>query len=81
MTVRFVLNRKGVRELLRGAEMQADLRRRAQRIAQAAGPGHEVQVVRGRNRARATIRTATDEAKLAQQQTGNLTNAIGAGRG
>lgn len=81
MTLRFKLNRAGVRQLLRSPAMQAEVKRRAQRIATAAGPGHEVQVVQGRNRARATVRTVTDEAKIAQQAHQNLTNSIGAGRG
>lgn len=81
VTVRFVLNRAGIRQLLRSAEMQAELKRRAERIATAAGPGHEVQVVQGRNRARATVRTTTTEAVIAQEQHQNLTHAIGAGRG
>lgn len=78
--VRFDLNRKGVRELLRGPEVQAELRQRAQRIAAAAGPGHEVQMWVGRNRARATVRTATWQARHAEATTRALTRAIDAGR-
>lgn len=77
---RVKLNRKGVRELLRSQEMQADLHRRGQRIANAAGPGHESQSRVGRNRARETVRTTTNEAALAEQHHQRLTNALSAGR-
>lgn len=80
MTVRIKLNSPGVRELLRSPEVTADLKRRGQRIAAAAGPGHEVETFQGRNRARVTVRTTTDEAALAEQNHKRLTNALGAGR-
>jgi len=79
MTVKFVLNRAGVRELLRGAQMQAEVTRRAEHIAAAAGPGHEVVSSVGRNRARAEVRTTTIEAKIAEAAHQNLTRAIRAG--
>lgn len=74
------LNRKGVRELLRSREVLSDLERRANAIAAAAGEGMEVDSEVGRNRARASVRTATREAVLAEAQQRALTRALDAGR-
>jgi hypothetical protein len=78
--VRIVLNRKGVREILRSPEVEADLERRARHIAAAAGPGHEVDVTVGGNRARASVRTDTFEAMRDEATDRNLTRALDAGR-
>lgn len=78
--VRIVLNRRGVRDILRSREVADDLRRRAERIAAAAGPGHEVEVAIGRNRARASVRTATIDAMVAEGTSRTLTRALDAGR-
>jgi hypothetical protein len=80
MTVRIVLNRRGVRELLRSPEIQRDLRRRAEAIARVAGPGHEVDTQVGRNRARAAVITGTFEAAHNEATNRSLTRAIDAGR-
>lgn len=74
------INRKGVRELLRSREVLSDLERRANAIAAAAGEGMEVDSEIGRNRARASVRTATREAVLAEAQQRALTRALDAGR-
>jgi len=74
------INRKGVRELLRSREVLSDLERRANAIAAAAGEGMEVDSEVGRNRARASVRTATREAVLAEAQQRALTRALDAGR-
>lgn len=81
MSVKIVVNRKGIRELLRSPEVQADLRRRADNIASAAGPGHEVDSDVGRYRARASVRTDTIAAMVAEATGRTLTRAIDAGRG
>jgi hypothetical protein len=78
--VKIKLNRAGVRTLLRGSEMQAILRRSAGGIAGAAGPGHEVHVSAGRNRARAEVVTKTIDAMLAEAKNRNLTRAVDSGR-
>lgn len=78
--VRVVLNRAAVGALLKSPEIQADLRRRAERIAASAGPGHKVETFVGKNRARASVSTDTDEAKVAQAAHQTLTKAIRAGR-
>jgi hypothetical protein len=81
MAVRIVLNRRGVRELLRSPEILRDLEQRARRIAAAAGPGHEVDSQVGPNRARASVRTDTIDAMLGEATDRDLTRAIDAGRG
>lgn len=78
--VRVELHRQAVRQLLRSNTVLADLERRGRAIAAAAGPGHEVQPYVGRNRARVTVRTATDEARRAEATDRRLTAAINAGR-
>lgn len=83
VTVRIVLNRAGVRELLRSPEVQADLQARAERIRDAAGgeaAGFESSSVVGQNRARASVITATAEAMVAEAAHRTLTRAIDAGR-
>jgi len=78
--VRIVLNRRGMRELLRSPEVLADLKRRAEQIAAAAGDGMEPSAMVGKNRARASVITATPSARRAEAVTRALTRAIDAGR-
>lgn len=80
MEVRVVLNRAGVGELLRSAEVKAELERRAARIAAAAGAGNEVESGVGRTRARAAVVTETFEAKHSEAKDRTLTRALDAGR-
>jgi hypothetical protein len=79
--VRVELNRRGVGEILKGAEVAADLRRRAAAVAATAGPGHEVEVSVSSTRARASVRTVTVDAMLAEALDRNLTRAFDAARG
>ena len=81
MASRFKLNRKGIRDLLRSPAVEAELRRRAERIAAQAGPGMRVDGGVGPNRARAAVITDTIEARLAERRSKALTRAINAGRG
>lgn len=74
------INKAGIRELLKSPAIQADLERRAQQIAAAAGPGMEVSTQQGENRARATVITATTEARAAEANNRSLTAALDAGR-
>ncbi len=74
------LNRKGIRDLLRSAEVRNDLERRAARIASAAGEGMESDSSTGKNRARATVWTDTYEARRAEADGFALSRAIDAGR-
>ena len=57
---KFELNRDGVRELLRGSEMQEVLLSYARGISSRAGEGYSVHV--GSNRANVSVRTESDEA-------------------
>lgn len=79
--VRIEMNRAGVGALLKSAEVQADLKRRAEAIAQAAGDGMDVDVRVGKTRARASVRTGTFEARRAEARDKALTSALDAGRG
>lgn len=76
---RVVLNSRGIRQLLRSDGVSNELKRRADAIAAAAGPGHEVQVSIGRNRARATVRTATWPARYHEATDRTLSRALSAG--
>lgn len=78
--MRIVVNKAGVRQLLKSAEIEADLKQRAERIAAAAGPGMTVAVHQGSNRARVVVYTDGIEAILAEVHHQALTRAIDAGR-
>lgn len=74
------LNRKAVRELLRSPAVRAELERRAQAIANAAGEGMETDSETGATRARAVVFTASVDAMMAEAKQRALTRAIDAGR-
>lgn len=78
--VRIEVNHRGVRQLLRSTEVRTDLERRARNIAASAGPGFEVDAQVGTERARASVRTATSEAREAEATSRALTRALDAGR-
>jgi hypothetical protein len=78
--VRVELNSDGVRAILHSAEVEADLAARAERIAAAAGDGFEASSQIGATRARASVITATFEARYAEAHDRALTTAIDAGR-
>lgn len=78
--MKIVLNRRGLRQLLQSSEVRSDIERRAQNIANAAGPGHEIDSEIGPNRARASVRTDTVDAMIAEATGRTLTRAIDAGR-
>lgn len=69
-----------IAELLKSVPVQQDLRRRAERIAAAAGPGMEASVQVGRNRARGSVITVTQQAREAEARNRALTRALDAGR-
>ena len=79
--MKIVLNTKGVRELLRSAEVEADVKRRADRVAAAAGEGFEAEADRGPNPARASVRTVTPGAMVDEATNHTLLRALDAGRG
>jgi hypothetical protein len=72
-------DQRAIRSLLVSPAVLADLRRRGERIAGAAGPGHEVQSYTGRNRVRVTVRTATWPARYHEAVDRRLSNAFRAG--
>lgn len=78
--VRIELNVAGVGELLRSPEVLADLERRAQAVASAAGPGMEASAQVGSTRARASVITADLDAMRAEATDRALTRAVDAGR-
>lgn len=75
------LNSKQVRAALKNPAVQAELMRRAERIAAAAGPGFKATALHGTNRARASVITDTNAARRAEAKNGVLTRALEAGRG
>jgi hypothetical protein len=72
-------NKKELDRLLKEG-IRNDLKKRAERIAAAAGDGMESSVVIGRTRARASVITATHAARRAEARDASLTRAIDAGR-
>lgn len=75
------IHSKGVRELLRSKEIEGALMAVGERIAAAAGPGHEASSWQGFDRVHVSVRTTTIEAILAEKKDRNLSRAIQAGRG
>ena len=80
MATRIKLNLAGFRKLRRSPEVAADLEKRARRIADAAGPGHEVEVTKGLTRALGLVWTDTHEARRNEATNRSLTRAIDAVR-
>lgn len=78
--MRIDLNGPAIDELLKSQEVQDDLERRGRAIAEQAGQGMEVEVTVGATRARASIRTGTTEARIAEATDRTLTSALDAGR-
>lgn len=79
--IRWELNKPGVAALLRSPGVKADLQRRADRIALAAGAGVVGYVWEGFDRSRARVFTASEEADYRQARYRTLSRAIDAGRG
>lgn len=78
---RVVLHGNAFVALLQSPAMRADLKRRADRIAAAAGPGMVAEEVRlTSTRARVSVKTETFDAKRAEATDRALTRAIDAGR-
>jgi hypothetical protein len=78
--VRFELDSNGVKALLRSEPVRAEIERRANAIAEAAGPGFEASVRVGANRVHGSVYATTVEAMLAEANEQALTRAIDAGR-
>ena len=80
-SVRIVLKSRGIKSLLRSAEVRSDLERRAAAIKSAAGDGFESDSRTGTNRAHASVYTDTYDAMVAEARNRTLTRALTAGRG
>lgn len=78
--VKVRLNRSGVRDLLRSADVRADLERRAARIKAASGSGYETDSEIGKNRARASVRTADMRSIRDNAKHNTLIRAMDSGR-
>lgn len=79
--VRAVLNGREVRRLLKSPEVTAELLRRGERIAAAAGPGFVAKPSMGPNRARVAVVATTAAAQRAEARDGALSMSVDAGRG
>lgn len=77
---RLVVSRKGIRELARSPEMKADLVKRAEAIAAAAGDGVVVDTNEWARRTRASVRTLTYRASRREAKNRTLSRAVDAGR-
>ena len=77
---RIELNPAGVVELLTSPGVQADLVRRGEAIAAAAGPGHAVDLNIESRRASVIVVTDTFEAMLGEAVHRDLTRALDASR-
>lgn len=82
--VRIELDSDGIAELLKSAEVAADMKRRGDNIAESAGDGFEVTEFEGKYggspRAMVSVKAKTREAKIAEATDKSLTRAIDAGR-
>lgn len=75
------LNHAQFRALRNDPAVVNDLYARAQRIAAACGPGYEASAQTGRNRARASVITATKESRRDNAKHNTLVKNMGAGGG
>ena len=75
--VKFVLNRAGVRELLRSQEAMNVCRTYADAVRNRAGEGYEVSTYVGTNRVNASVYAATYEARKDNYENNTLLKARG----
>lgn len=78
--IRIELDHAGLRQLLRSQEVRSDLRRRSDAVAARAGNGVRARVYQGRDRVRAQVWTATQEARKAEAERRTLLTALDAAR-
>lgn len=60
--IKFVLNKEGVRELMKSEPMQAIIQSHVSRVMNNAGPGYSGDTRAGKNRAVGLVRVASKEA-------------------
>lgn len=75
--VKFVLNPKGVSELLKSEEMMNLCKSVAEQIAQRAGDGYEVSTYTGKTRVNASVRAVTREAMQDNYENNTLLKLTG----
>lgn len=86
MAATVVINQRALREILNAPGVVADLRRRAEAIAQTADTaanapgGHSVVTEQGARRARVAVLTRTPKAMWKEAHQRTLTSSVGAGR-
>lgn len=73
---KFKLNRSGVRELMKSAEMQSVLTNYASNIRNRCGNGYEQDIYVGSNRANAMVSAATVKAKRDNKKNNTLLKAV-----
>lgn len=73
---KFVLNRKGVRELLKSSEMQSVLKEKAKAILEKCGSGYDSDIFVGKTRANASVGAKTKKAKRDNYKNNTLLKAI-----
>lgn len=74
--VKFVLNREGVRELLRSPEMMEVCKSYADRAQQSLGDGYEVTTHTGSNRVNAMISAESGQAKRENLEDNTILKAV-----
>ena len=79
--VKIVLNRDGVRELLKSQALMDECVKYANRAVAQLGDGYEVTTVVGRNRVNAEVAAVTYEAKVENTKTNSILKAIGGAAG
>ncbi|HEL1705858.1 TPA: hypothetical protein TXT40_002251 [Streptococcus suis] len=75
-SMRFKLNRSGVRELMRSPEMQAVLTDKANGIRNRAGAGYESDIFVGKTRANAMVYADSIKAKRDNKKHNTLLKAV-----
>lgn len=73
---KFVLNSKGVQELLKSPEMQSVLANYANQVANRAGDGYEARYHLGKKRAYANVYAETAEAKRDNMDNNTLLKSL-----
>lgn len=73
--------RNAFTDILKSGAVRADVRRRAERVAAAAGPGFDAVSSIGLTRARAAVITSDHEALIRNSRENTLIRALEAGRG
>lgn len=75
-SMKFKLNRAGVAELMKSGPMISVLNEYAQGIKNRAGDGYEVDLHIGKNRANASVRARTYQAKKDNKKNNTLLKAV-----